>query len=239
MIIQRLLSRSAHQSNPCSPALSDGWFEGPNGQQLYHSRFNPIWLSELGIDPSVIVDAGSYDGGDAFRFSSHFPHARVITIEGEPLRYQIVNDVLRDTSVEVINGAVSDRDGEANWFTATADGKVDAQGSLYRQTDRMNRKHPHVRQAEEPIRVQTIRLDTLSARLGADRIDLLHMDIQGGEYAALQGLGELRPAVIFLEVNDSGWIGGGTKSQIHDWLASREYQLAADLKGDRLYSRPQ
>ncbi len=217
-----------------APGLGEGKREGPNGS-LAASSFNTQWLSELGVDPSVIVDAGSYDGGDAYRFHREFPTARVIAIEAEPVRFAIVAKALVDTPVTVVNVAISDCDGEADWYSATHLGRIDAQGSLYRQTDRMSRRAPQVKQADTPVRATTIRLDTLCREHGIEQIDLLHMDIQGAEYAALKGLGLLTPRLIFLETTKKGWIGAGPPRDVDAFLTKRGYRLAVDLRNDKLY----
>ncbi len=122
-----------------------------------------------------------------------------------------------------------------NWFPARIDGHIDGQGSIYLQTDRLNRRHPQVKQETDPVQILGKRLDTLARELSLHHIDFMHMDIQGAEYAALLGLGELRPKVIYLETVDDGWIGAGSKQTIHELLSSMGYILAADFKNDRLY----
>ena len=219
-----------------SPPLGEGVREGRDGT-LAGSSFNTRWLAELGIDPRVIIDAGSYDGGDAYRFQQEFPQARVVAIEAEPARQKIVRQSLADTPVTIVEAAVGDRDGEADWYTATHRGRIDAQGSLYRQTERMNRRTPDVRQVDRPTRVKTMRLDTLCRKFGIAEIDFLHMDIQGAEYVALEGLGSMRPKLIFLEITKKGWIGAASPEKIHSMLTRRGYVLAAALKSDRLYFR--
>ena len=216
-LLRRLLgSPSSAPALPLvqAPPLEESFREGP-GKELAGSSFNTRWLAELGIDPRVIIDAGSYDGGDAYRFQQEFPQARVVAIEAEPARQEILRRSLAGTPVTIVDAAVSDRDGVADWYTATYRGRIEAQGSLYRQTERMNRRTPDVRQADRPTRVKTVRLDTLCRDMGIAEIDLLHMDIQGAEYAALKGLGRMRPRLIFLEITKKGWIGAASPEKVH------------------------
>ena len=56
-------------------------------------------------------------------------------------------------------------------------------------------------------RVPSVRLDLFCADHGVEGIDVLHMDVQGAEGMVLQGLGALRPRMIFLETNESGDTG--------------------------------
>jgi len=203
---------------------------------LTTSPFNTAWLTELGITPHVIIDAGSFDGNDALRFKAAFPTSRVIAVEADPERVQTISINVAEREIDFVGNAIGDRDGELDWYQATVDGHIDAQGSLYRQTAFLNRRFPNVKQFEEPIKVECKRLDTLCRELGIEAIDLLHMDIQGAEFAALSGLGPLRPKTIFLEVLDNGWIGAESAAKIHALLRSFGYRLAADLKGDRFYA---
>ena len=220
-----------------SPPLKGEAYDGPHSR-LYHSGFNLNWLAELGVRaPGVLIDVGSFDGGDAYRFRRFSPGSRVIAIEADPTRAEILRSNLASTGVEIVEAAVCDRDGLVDWYPATINGTVDGQGSIYRHTDRLNRKFPFVKQSENPITVQGRRLDEICSSLGIASIDLLHMDIQGAEFVALQGLGKMRPSVIYLEtMRVNGWIGSGGKKESTALLRRRGYRLAADLHGDRLYA---
>ncbi len=209
--------------------------EGPHGHKLTPSAFNTRWFGELGVRPSVIFDVGAYDGGDAWRFRLDFPEAQIVSVEADPDRARLVREALAGQDIEVVEAAVADRDGEIGWYPATINGTVDAQGSIYRQTDAMNARFPQVRQATRATVVKSRRLDTLASQFGLQTIDLLHLDIQGAEYVALQGLGHMRPRIIYLEITKNGWVGSGTKDMIHDWLIGRSYRLAANFGSDRLY----
>ena len=46
---------------------------GSRTVELFHSKFNPKWLTQLRIDPVTIMELGAFDGGDALRFSQAFP----------------------------------------------------------------------------------------------------------------------------------------------------------------------
>ena len=222
-----------------SPALAGGYIDGPQGK-LYHSGFNVKWLEELGITPTVIVDAGSFDGGDAFRLLRSFPLARVVAIEADPIRFAILKENLAGESIELVEAAVCDVDGDVDWFSATIEGQVDSQGAMYRQSAELNQRFPFVKQAEHPMRVAGKRIDNICSELGIARIDLLHMDVQGAEHVALLGLGDLRPRLIYLEVmRDNSFVGAGDRSNIDAFLERTGYVLAADLKTDLLYFLPQ
>lgn len=225
-----------------SRPLREGAFEHHregSAVTLYHSRFNDRWLAELDIAPHVILDIGSYDGGDAIRLRNAFPDSRIVAVEADPNRFSIVEANVGGSRVETCQFAILDRDGPVDWYPAINSriGTVDAQGSIYRQSAEQDAAFPFIRQSERPVTVAGHRLDTLCAALGITGIDLLHMDIQGAEHAALVGLGELRPKAIYLEWQSErhGWKGSADSAATSALLREMKYELAADIRSDRFY----
>lgn len=211
---------------------------GDRTLRLNHSRFNPKWLNQLQLTPQVIVELGAFDGGDALRFSQAFPETRVVAVEADPYRYRQVRQNLAGSRVEVEHFAVCESDGPVDWYSATASGEIDAQGSIYMHTESYKRQFPHVAQQAESVTVQGARVDTLCTRFGIGQIDLLHMDIEGAEYAALQSLGDMRPKVIFAETCDDRFVGVSGVADIHRLFVDMGYKLLADMGSDRLYFNP-
>ena len=193
------------------------------------------WLKQAGIDPKVIIDLGSYDGGDALRMALAFPQCKVITVEADPSRYEIVKQNILGSNVILENFAVCETDGTVPWYSATFKGAVDAQGSLYRHTDNYQSIFPDVHQQAQPDIIQGMRLDSLCDKHGITEIDLLHMDIEGAEKAALHSLGKLRPKMIFAEMCEDRFVGVESVSETHEFLCEIGYVLAANLGSDRLY----
>jgi len=203
--------------------------------RLFHSRFNPSWLTQLGISPKTIIDLGSYDGGDAFRFSEDFPNCRVVTVEADPKRIPLVRENLEGSSVEIEHYAACDQDGPVDWYSAKINGEVDGQGSMCAHTDFYRKTFDFVKQTDKPASVDGIRVDSLCDQLGISEIDFLHMDIEGAENVALHSLGEMRPKAIFLETVDDRFVGGPSVANTHRLLEEMGYCCVADLDSDRLY----
>lgn len=207
---------------------------------LEHSVFNPAWLAELKIVPRVILDLGAYDGGDAVRLKQSFPAATVVAVEADPARYAMVAANVAGGGVLTVHAAIQERDGEVDWFGAVDDRShaVGAQGSIFAQSPELDRKFPFIRQSKQPGKVPGKRLDTLCRELGIETIDLLHMDIQGAEQAALRSLGNMiGPGCIFLEMQPEkyGWIGAPSRTSTADLLARMGYAEIANFGQDRLY----
>ena len=203
--------------------------------RLSHSGFNTKWLSQLNIEPKVVLELGSFDGGDALRFARAFPNARIVTVEADPVRVEVVIKNLAHTHAEVVNNAVCLKDGPIDWYTSKIDGKVDGQGSLYQHSDEYKEKFPHIEQTTESVTVDGLRFDRLCELNNIDEIDFMHMDIEGAEFDALSSMGKIRPKLIFMEMlpNYFEKVEGG--KAIEKLLASFGYTLVARLSQDRLY----
>lgn len=243
-LAQRIVRRLKHTFLPekqpklflvQSQRLLDGWFTGPNGDRLYSSSFNPAWFAELGIEPSVIVDVGSFDGGDALRLHQAFPSARVVTIEADPARAALVRKALAGTFIEVIECAVLEEDKTVEFYPTTIDGQPSSQGSLFRFTRKSAKELDYISQAAEPMHVAGRSLASLLTERRIADVSLLHMDIQGAEYGALVGLGSFRPRMIYLEVG-AHYEGIKGPRDVHRKLTEMGYRLAADFITDRLYT---
>jgi hypothetical protein len=127
-----------------------------------------------------------------------------------------------------------------DWFQSrpVEDGTIGAQGSLFLHTEAYKARYPSIKQATG-TKVQSTRLDTFCSRSGSSSIDLLHVDVEGAEFNVISGMGELRPAMIFVETMSRGlWQGARSSADVHRLLSSRGYALVGDFRSDRLYVRP-
>ena len=230
-----------------NPAQQDGEFgclvPGTlEERRLYQSRFNMSWIDELRICPRVILDIGSYDGGDSIRFKSRFPDARIIAFEADPERHVLVAANVAPLGIAAVNAAVCDRDGPVVWYQAFDarfdDGKAGSQGSMYRHSAECKQRYDFVRQSETPITVAGVRIDSFCRQAGIDQVDVAHIDVEGAEYDVVAGLGDVLPKLLYVEAAPfDAWVGAKRPGELHRRLSSSGYLLAADLLGDRLYLR--
>jgi FkbM family methyltransferase len=226
-----------------TPIGEDGYIRPITpGPLLYHGRFNLAWFDELGMrpihgSPRVIFDVGAYDGGDAARFKLKFPAAEVYAFEADPKCFGEVGKNLAGLGVKCVCAAVcSAQEKSVPWYTSASDTR--SQGSMFRHTAEYQQTFPKVRQIVASA-VEAIRLDSFCAEREIEKIDLLHMDVEGAETEVARGLGFLRPKLIFTEALPfPGWIGPGTSSaEQHKFISSLGYILLGDWVYDRLYLR--
>ena len=199
------------------------------------SYFELEWATKyLGREPRVAFDVGSHNGKDAARFRDAWPSCDVYAFEASRALYTRMANNLKLDGIVLVHGAVGDRNGE-RWFLAPRDvgsgGKCRGAGSLLKPTERLIKKGFQC----EPERVPAVRLDSFCHAYGVAGIDLIHMDLQGAEYEALRGLGSMRPALIFLEMQ------GGTANcyegvkDPEPLLIKMGYDRVKKLPGDQLW----
>lgn len=129
----------------------------------------------------TVIDAGAFPG-DFTLYASRLVGAsgRVIAIEPHPYNFKILkaNIRLNDLrNVIPVNKALSDHEGRAMLSGIGVDAHISDSG----------------------IEVETTTLDNIALELGLDRVDVVKMDIEGQEVAALrgfQGLEKVREVAI-------------------------------------------
>jgi FkbM family methyltransferase len=166
----------------------------------------------LGSQPvRAILDVGANVGQTATRLRKAFPGATIHCLEPFPDSYEsLCRAHANDGLVRPHRLAVAESSGQRTFFVSRGSEMnsllpVAADGDLHMggpQADVVGE-----------IRVEAITLDEFCAREGIDHVDVLKMDIQGGELMALRGATELlqRQAVdiiysevLFAELYDEG-----------------------------------
>ena len=126
----------------------------------------------------TVVDVGAGIGEEALTFSSLVgPTGRVVCVEAHPGTFERLEAAIernRLGNVEAVNLAIADRRGEVQLS--------DEPSGRYT----INR----LIQVEESIAVPAETLDGLYERCGLERVDLLKMNIEGGEGLAIQSWDE-------------------------------------------------
>lgn len=153
--------------------------------------------SRQAMQSPVVFDVGANAGIYSLAAMAENPHARVHAFEPTPE----IADRLRTTAV--LNGlavlhvheeAVADYEGRASLIRCRGGADNDGMNYIRSETD-----------AEASELVSVCSLDAFCAQHGVARIDLMKMDIQGSEAAALRGAARLlregRIGTLFIELN--------------------------------------
>jgi 2-O-methyltransferase len=207
-------------------------------------------------EPLVIFDIGSCEGEDAIRYARLFPKARVFALEPLPANLEILRaNVARyalDGAITVLDVAASDRSGTATFHVssgqpddrpATPDWDYGNKSSSLLAPDRHREIFPWIT-FEGEIDVTTARVDELCERLGLERIDFVHLDVQGAELAVLDGAGRILETVraIWMEVEAIPlYRGQPVKADVEAFMIDHGFAIEKDtvgsVSGDQLYVR--
>lgn len=209
---------------------------------LKRSCFTLNWISQLNIIPKVILDIGSYDGGDGIRFKQKFPNAEVYSFEGCPERQKIIEEYIGDYGVHLVKNAVTDYSGTTQWYSATCARterlyeKYSAQGSIYKHTNNYKERYKFITQ-HEPKEVPCISINDFCKNYNLCNIDVAHIDTEGAEYDVVKGFGSMRPSIVYVETinRHTLWENSKNTKELHNLLSNMNYILIMDLGSDRLY----
>jgi FkbM family methyltransferase len=127
-------------------------------------------------EPKVVLDLGSHIGVSLLHWRLRWPDARLIGIEPNPHTFIRLTRNASQLPAEVYELAVTDHDGQAEFFTrrqAWESSLADGRGG-------------------QSVRVKARRFDTLMQELQLERVDLLKLDIEHGEFEAFRDSARLR-----------------------------------------------
>jgi FkbM family methyltransferase len=202
------------------------------------SKFDIKWISEYFGDNKIgtVFDIGSHNGRDGLKIKRAQSNARVVSIEADVKLYNkmLQKKELRD-NLEIYNFAICDEDGYIDFYANSIDSKFLGSGSIHKPCEKIYKSWAGMK-FDAPVKVKSIRIDTLCKILNTSNIDIIHMDIQSAEYKAPIGLGELRPKMIFLEIsleNEKCYENSDVSTS--EKLTDMGYELKEKIAGDALW----
>jgi FkbM family methyltransferase len=141
------------------------------------------------IPAPVIFDCGAHVGATVIQYRRFIPNARILAFEPFPEAFRALQETtLGDEKIELFSLAISNKSGElafnCNRLPQTnslldSDPAADAYWGAGNLDTR------------ERIEVKAVSLDDFCKEARVERIDILKLDIQGGEYQALEGAGDM------------------------------------------------
>jgi FkbM family methyltransferase len=149
----------------------------------------------------TIFDVGAYTGDTVTQLRRAVNEAKIYAFDADPRSAKALSKRFAcDPSVFVYDKAVMNESGWTEFYL----NEYSATSSILPRPRNARQYYPTFASKVDRIRVAAVRLDEFAADLQIDEIDLLKIDIQGGEMRAFQGaaglLREGRINVIHTEV---------------------------------------
>jgi len=143
----------------------------------------------------TIFDIGSRDCMQSIELYNKIPNSKIFAFECNPNTLPLCRKNIKDydSRIKLIEGAVSDYDGEITFYpidqektiTSWKDGNPGA-SSLFKS----NGKYTYEKYVQYEIKTNCHRLDTIMKKYNIDKVDFIWMDLQGAELLALKSLGD-------------------------------------------------
>lgn len=150
---------------------------------MYRQIASPYWDQKWLLKnrtPRIIFDVGANVGQTAQKYSSAFPKATIYSFEPFPDAFGALQKRFEgNPRVKPVSMALADKKGQIEFHVNEHKGH----NSLFPPSE-------SARQVVRPVKVIEVPVTTIDCyceEQSLDRIDVLKMDIQGGELLALQG----------------------------------------------------
>lgn len=131
----------------------------------------------------VIFDVGACDGSSIVDFIKIFPKAKIYSFEPFPDSYNTLENFCKSfEDVKAFQIALSNRDGEMNFYV----NKSNATNSLLRPKITSSFIDDHAI-PKDCIKVLTMKIDSFILEHAIEHIDILKIDVQGGEKMVFEG----------------------------------------------------
>ena len=233
--------------HPLHQADLSGYLAKPSESEL---EFLKLFRAD---EPLVIFDIGACEGEDSVRFALRFSQARIFAFEPLPANQSLVraNFARYGTSnTELVPLALSDRAGEATFHVSSGRPRDEFAGKDWNYGNKSSSLLAPTHDApmygwiefKETITVPTDTLDHFCRERAIERVDIIHMDVQGAEHLVLAGAEALLPHVtaIWLEVSDQELYAGQKLRPEIQQLMHRHgfhlgFELRREIEGDQLY----
>lgn len=158
------------------------------------------FIERLGISDPVIFDIGAHKGETVRRYKGLFKDSSIHCFEPFPDNVRVLRSrYSSDPTVHVFELAVSDSCGMKTFYV----NENDATNSLLPREKSGRRYYSKAAAAKTQLDMKTITIDEVMKQHHIESLDILKLDIQGGELMALQGaenaLHQQRISIIYSE----------------------------------------
>lgn len=185
----------------------------------------------------IIFDVGACNFHDSLHLKQYLPYSTVYSFEPSDFNLKEYGQTAEARGILVAPVAVSDRDDVTTFYNSTThNGSGSTLKPKVKEGTHEGINHDGLLYNMEGYPVQVVRLDTFCDLNNIDRIDYLHMDVQGGEFNVIKGLGKYRPYFIFAETCEfETYESGTTTEEFNEYMSALGYSAIKQFRDDTLY----
>lgn len=203
-------------------------------------------------DALVIFDIGSCEGEDAIRYSRLFPNSTIYAFEPLPSNVEMIHKNIKNynsPNVTVVIEALGCAIGESKFYVSSGapqECKNDDDWNFGNKSSSLYEPNletmPEWLDFEEVIDVQINTVNNFCEVNSIDRIDFIHLDVQGAELDVLNGASNVlnKTSLIWMEVeNTELYRGQPLKPEVEKFMYAQGFVKVVDtvnhVSGDQLY----
>jgi FkbM family methyltransferase len=143
----------------------------------------------INIKNPIIFDVGASTGPVAANYKEIFPESLIYCFEPFPESYEIlIKNIGKDPIIKCYNIALSDKNGKAI-LNSNKNSATNSLLSFDEKGEEFWGKNLY--DTIDTVEVETITLDDFTKNNGITKIDILKLDVQGGEFEILKGASEI------------------------------------------------
>ncbi len=168
------------------------------------SRERSLFYSFIeNLNPKIVFEFGSFDLTDGLYYRDLWPDAEIYCSEPNPQLYKNIKQSAKQANIKLFPYAFSDVDDVMMDFYPSigVNGIAGPTGSLLVPTAELKKGQAQLQTFSDPIKVKTRTIESFCVEHNINRIDFMHMDVEGAVRLVAGGFGSIRPSMIRAEVH--------------------------------------
>jgi FkbM family methyltransferase len=186
--------------------LIDGYKNLWNNRNIWHSGLEINIIKNLcNNEVNNIIEFGSYDGGDGIRYKYFFPNANVYSIEASKNCYNNMKELenINKYNIKTFNYAISNYNGYIDFYDTYdhLNKNYAPCGSIKKNLCTTDCGNNNILEIKNKTNIPCITLDTFCKIQNIKSVDFAHIDVEGHAIEVIEGINEIKPKMIFIEVS--------------------------------------